>query len=523
MSLNSAILLLFVLPLAAAGCGTAPGVDGPGGAPPCDGPSTCASDPVPESVCLEHLAARRAMDGCGVFVIHPFFGGDDANPGTKDRPVRSVRRAIELARTGRGRVFLTDDAYQETVTLPSGVDIYGGFETAIGWERLRGLENPVHMMTKLVVGAPGLTALTVEPTRAGDTGAADGVSIIDHVLIKSSTHVGMVVRSGAAVEIIGSWIEATAGLRGDHGEEWPWPYQAATGPDGQYGEDACSAATVPGGARAVNPCEGGIPSFGGAGGEGLPDGAGDGEDGQPREASDPTAGRGGDGDAPGVHCQPGQVALHGDPGIPGEPGKGRGRIDETGWHPDRAGDGTRGTPGQGGGGGGGRRGGLAVCDVASKGGAGGGSGGAGGCGGRGGRGGENGQPSIGILALHAKVTVRDSTITVRDGGPGGDGGGPEDGGKGGRGLPGGAVGDGTWSCGGADGGDGGPGGRGGPGRGGDSIGVAYLDEDQLTLEAVTFELGLPGPGGTSWNWSGDEITGEDGIQVKTLRFPESQE
>ncbi|WP_438041130.1 hypothetical protein [Sorangium sp. So ce128] len=161
--------------------------------------------------------------------------------------------------------------------------------------------------------------------------------------------------------------------------------------------------------------------------------------------------------------------------------------------------------------------------MASKGGAGGGSGGAGGCGGRGGRGGENGQPSIGILALHAKVTVRDNTITARDGGPGGDGGGPEDGGKGGRGLPGGAVGDGTWSCGGADGGDGGPGGRGGPGRGGDSIGVAYLDEDQLTLEAVTFELGLPGPGGTSWDWSGEEITGEDGIQVETLRFPESQE
>ncbi|WP_236644579.1 hypothetical protein [Sorangium cellulosum] len=155
--------------------------------------------------------------------------------------------------------------------------------------------------------------------------------------------------------------------------------------------------------------------------------------------------------------------------------------------------------------------------MTTKGGAGGGSGGAGGCGGRGGRGGENGQPSIAILALHAEVTVRDSIITSDNGGPGGDGGLPEEGGKAGRGAPGGALGDGMWSC---QGGSGGPGGDGGPGRGGDSIGIAHLDEDQLTLEGVTFELGLPGPGGTSWEWSGEVITGEDGIAVETQRFPE---
>ncbi|KYF76338.1 hypothetical protein BE17_27000 [Sorangium cellulosum] len=64
------------------------------------------------------------------------------------------------------------------------------------------------------------------------------------------------------------------------------------------------------------------------------------------------------------------------------------------------------------------------------------------------------------------------------------------------------------------------GGYGGPGRGGDSIGIAYLDEDQLTLEGVTYGLGAPGKGGVSWNWSGDEVTAEDGIQVETQRFPE---
>ncbi|KYF74370.1 hypothetical protein BE17_31280 [Sorangium cellulosum] len=59
-----------------------------------------------------------------------------------------------------------------------------------------------------------------------------------------------------------------------------------------------------------------------------------------------------------------------------------------------------------------------------------------------------------------------------------------------------------------------------PGRGGDSIGIAYLDEDQLTLEGVTFELGPPGDGGVSWDVNGDEIRAEDGNAVETLRFPE---
>ncbi|WP_437909910.1 hypothetical protein [Sorangium sp. So ce327] len=67
---------------------------------------------------------------------------------------------------------------------------------------------------------------------------------------------------------------------------------------------------------------------------------------------------------------------------------------------------------------------------------------------------------------------------------------------------------------------GGHGGYGGPGRGGDVIGIAYLDEDQLALEGVTFELGLPGPGGTSWSHDGTMTTGEDGVAVETLRFPE---
>ncbi|WP_437765379.1 hypothetical protein WMF27_30280 [Sorangium sp. So ce281] len=361
----------------------------------------------------------------------------------------------------------------------------------------------------------------VEPASPSDTGAADGVSTLADMFLDGEGPISMLIETGTAVEIVRSEILADYGPSGPDGEEWPWPNRAATGPDGLYGGDACTAATVAGGPAVVNPCEGGAPSTGGKGGDGLPDGAEDGGAGAPAPTPDPTnSGRGGHADRETMGCHGGSPGSSGALGTVGAGGEGIGRISETGWEGDTAGEGGRGMPGQGGGGGGGRRGGLAVCGVASKGGAGGGSGGAGGCGGRGGRGGANGHPSIGIVALHAKLTVRDSLITARGGGPGGDGGPPERGGPGGRGAPGGAVGDGTWSCGGGGGGFGGEGGFGGPGRGGDSIGIAYRDEDQLTLEGVTFEIGPPGKGGISWNNDSSTTSGEDGIAVKTLRFPE---
>ncbi|KYF75434.1 hypothetical protein BE18_14100 [Sorangium cellulosum] len=512
MQATTAIYLSPALLLVVTGCGTAPGPDEPGGTP-CDGTSSCQGEPPPESVCLERLAADVWEDGCGVFVGGVWGSGDDANPGTKDKPVRTLQRGVELARTGRGRVFACADGFFGPLTLPSGVDLLGGFG-CVSWKRQPDTRSILQRsdMSDII--------LTVVPASDEDTGAADGESKIVDMILRTSGPIAMLVRSSTAVELIRSEVRTSYGWAGRDGEEWPGLNRAADGAHGMYGGDACSTATVPGGPAVVNQCEGGIPSVGGKGGDGLPDGAGDGDDGQPYATSDPIDGRGGAGDVPGINCEEGFYGIYGAPGAVGDPGEGIGRINDSGWEGDKAGDGGRGMPGQGGGGGGGRRGGLSACGVASKGGAGGGSGGAGGCGGKGGRGGRNGHPTIGIVALHAKLTVRDTVITTRAAGPGGDGGPPEQGGKGGRGAPGGAVGDGTWSCEGGNGGRGGDGGYGGPGRGGDAIGIAYLDEDQLTLEGITYALGPAGKGGVSWNHDGSMVVGRDGMQVETLRFPE---
>ncbi|WP_437760078.1 hypothetical protein [Sorangium sp. So ce1389] len=501
------VLALFVV----AGCGTAPIAGDPGGAP-CDAAS-CDDRAPPESVCLERLAADVLEDGCGVFVAGFFGSGDDANPGTKEKPVLTLQRGVELARAGRGRVFACNDGFFGPLTVPSGVDFIGGFN-CLDWTRQPGARALLQhdRRTREVL-------LIVEPAGAADTGAADGLSTFIDMDFFASSPIAILVRSDTAVDMTGGYIHASYGFGGPSGERYPGLNRAEDGANGMFGGDACSAETVAGGPAVVNLCEDGGPSVGGKGGDGLPSGAEDGADGQPVPMSDPTHGGGGKGGAPGVSCAHGHSGLPGDRGDVGAAGEGIGRISETGWEGGKASDGEPGKPGQGGGGGGGGQG-RTTCDVASRGGAGGGSGGAGGCGGRGGRAGANAHPSIGIVALHARVAVRGFVIETMDAGPGGDGGQPEDGGRAGRGAQGGALGDGTYGCDGGNGGEGGPGGYGGPGRGGDSIGIAYLDEDQLTVEGVIFELGPPGRGGTSWDRDGNMITGEAGNAVETLRFPD---
>ncbi|WP_441290716.1 hypothetical protein ACSRUE_09520 [Sorangium sp. KYC3313] len=508
MRKSTAATLILLLSPWATGCGTAPDVNDPG-VTPCEGTS-CEDEPPPESVCVEHVAADILDDGCGVFLAGNVGGGDDRNPGTKAKPVYTVARAIELARAGRGRVFLCNEGFiVEEIRVPSGVDLRGGFN-CWRWER-----DPLRPWTLFNHDRVFGPMVIVDPAGPEDTGAADGVSTLADLHIPSAGEVGVLVQSSTAVEILRSEISARGGYRGGAGEQWPT--RQPDGPDGMFGGDACLAAVVAGGPATVNQCERGLTSVGGKGGDGLPDSAEDGADGEPAYAS---PSRGGLGERDNRSCSDGFTGGSGAPGTQGAPGKGIGRLTETGWEGDTGGEGTWGTPGQGGGGGGGRWGGLARCGAASKGGPGGGSGGAGGCGGRGGRGGGNGHPSIGVLALHARVTVRDTKITADYGGNGGDGGEPQDGGRGGRGAPGGTLGDELGACFGGRGGQGGPGGFGGPGRGGDSIGVAYLDEDQLTLEGVTIEIGQPGVGGTSWDHDGSTTVGESGEAHETLRFPE---
>jgi hypothetical protein len=519
--------LSLLLPLAAFGCTSAPGVCDCRGAT-CDGTAACASPP--ESACIENLAAPipRAQEGCGVFADSS--NGNDDDPGTPDRPVKTLKHAIELARVGRGRVFACQSGYAEAVVLPSGIDLFGGFACFYDWIYAGSEGGATLQPERFSTDVP----LIIVPNRGEIKGIDDGVSTIaDIELATNETErfpgapsIGVLVQFGAVVEILRSSITSGTANSGAHGEDAYWD-RAEDGVYGLQGVPACSAAMVAGPAGVATACGGAAPRTSGTGGDGYATHGGDGHDGSPLPASNPTReGTGGEGQRADStqSCENGQNGRNGEPGTHGAAGSGHGWIDDTGWHVSETagGDGGHGAPGYGGGGGGGARGGPSVCGAGPQGGASGGSGGGGGCGGEGGKGGTNGGASIGIVALHAKLTVRGTKIKTGDPGPGGHGGRGQPGGYGNQGGPGGYAPEGTtgWDgCRGGFGGYGGYGGYGGGGAGGPSIGIAYLDEDQLTVEGVTFDLAPGGKGGPTADLGFGNV-GQEGLRAETVRFPQ---
>jgi hypothetical protein len=56
--------------------------------------------------------------------------GDDANPGTREMPVRTVSQGQQIASTtGLRDVYVAEGTYDENVNVVAGVDIYGGFSS----------------------------------------------------------------------------------------------------------------------------------------------------------------------------------------------------------------------------------------------------------------------------------------------------------------------------------------------------------------------------------------------------------
>ncbi|WP_437981245.1 hypothetical protein [Sorangium sp. So ce117] len=524
MKITAVAWVLVLSSPAALGCGAEPF------APPCAEGGTCDPEPSAapsEEECLEGLAALRVQAGCGVFASRAW--GDDSNPGTMDKPVKTLTRALALAPHARGRVFACTDAYTEAITLPSGIDLWGGF---VCWSRWRHYtEGATNKPANLASPDAGGPPITVVAALGDGEGATDGVStIVDmHVQHERRLHsdrssIAMRLQPGAVVEVLRSVIEADRGGSGEAGQDAVYvDPQPAYGEIGAIGRDACSAATVAG-APAVTTVCGDMVSTGGKGGDGAPDRGGDAEDGKPLTAPNPReAGLGGAGAKDGAPCADGRRGDDGAPGEPGAAGYG-GRLTEAGWEGVPGRQGGTGAPGQGGGGGGGAPGGRSACGNAALGGASGGSGGGGGCGGSGGRGGGAGGASIAIFA-HAgsKLTLRETRVITGQGGYGGRGGEGQMGGQGVQGGPPGQPPDqgGEHACRGGYGGWGGTGGYGGGGAGGPSIGIAYADDEQLTLDRVTFEIGEGGPGGIAdvEDETRDKANrGSDGFAAETMRF-----
>lgn len=423
--------------------------------------------------------------------------GDDSNPGTMDKPKKTIGAGILAAVAQNKRdVLISEGDYVENVTLVDGISLHGGYRASENWKRYPGAYATV------LGGTVTLTATDIaSPTRVSQmlfvskSGSKPGEHSIGAWLANCSQALVFeqcAFRAGSGA----------AGAVGKNGQDGASGGAGGTGGNGcENGGLVCEhCSQPPQGAAGTSVC-------GRTGGAGGAPGLGD----QPGKAgSDGCCTT--PGGAGGPPRQPGQQGLNGANGADGSNGVGGQAYPillPTGILVGAGQDGAPGGHGNGGGGGGGGGGNPQGC--IDYGGAGGGGGG-GGCGGEAGTGGGPGGSSVAVVAWQCQAKFIKCTFQTSAGGNGGAGGSGGNGGVGGVGGNGGGGHEGSGPGGkGGNGGKGGRGGHGGGGAGGSSIAILCQGPSVPFLSSPTFLLGEPGKGGASLG-----SPGEDGLKAETL-------
>ena len=466
-------------------------------------------------LCIPSESKEPVADFCGVFVSSS-LGADDlaADRGTRAKPYKSISAALMKADVTR--VYACAESFTETVTISTGVDLYGGLDCTswvyVGASKKTALTAPAEKIPLTLGNATGSAHVEDFAITAVAAKAPGGSSIA--VVAKGST------ASLTRCDLLSG--EGKTGKDGDAGD--PNGMSAAAGTAGNNGADACGGDPVngnPGGVAVANMC-GGIDtvSVGGKGGNGDVASGNSGSVGQTgmfgaAGTGEPAAGAWSCGSA-----EPNGQGDNGNDGAPGDSGPGAagvGSLSPKGYTGTSGQTGMPGAPGQGGGGGGGAKGGL-VCP-ANGAGASGGSGGAGGCAGKPGSGGAAGGASIALVSHQATVTLTDCTLTAGSGGSGGKGGNLQPGGSGGKAGAGGTGKNGSNdSCDGGKGGKGGNGGSGGGGLGGHSLAVAFSGTPVTKLGETILMPGMKGAGGMGGSNTMTNA-GADGVSAAEQKFP----
>jgi hypothetical protein len=454
-------------------------------------------------------------------------GGDDTDEGTRERPLKTIRAAMELLRADAGAgittLYLAQGTYDEDqIVVDRPVSLqgsYGGLSRE--WQRKR------EYLTHLDAGPTGLAVMGL--------GEGSGVKV-EWVTITSanattpgSASIAMRVLGTRGLVLNNTTLVAGQGGAGEPGANGD---AGTNGPDGGAGFPGTGVEPGNGGGAPLHRC-GEANHSGGSGRSGGRFGAGSmGNPGNPDGGT-----RGGIAGTQGTaqpqgqlsyyceagHGQEGTAGSSGSAGDAGPSGSGLGEVRGGTWVPSPQGRGGAGSPGTAGaGGGGGGSGGACEEGQAGNtpptnqagGGGGSGGGGGGGCGGQEGQGGGAGGASIALLLIDSTIQAGNITLNTRGaghGGPGGEGGNGGQGGLGGPGADGGAILSGSLyndknytsfggkGAKGGNGGNGGHGGHGGGGAGGPSVGVWCSNGGVFTTEGVTIteRLGPAGDGGTS--------------------------
>jgi CARDB len=456
-----------------------------------------------------------AVDGNASKAIFAAPTGNDASPGTRGQPKRTLAGAIAAAGP-QGKSVYAAGAFPERLDVANGVSVYGGY--AADWSRSQAAASET-----LITGAQ--TANRVEAALASATTAPTTLQLLA-LAPRSGTGPGT---SSYGLRAIGSpglvleYLRVTAGS-GTAGAAGAAGANGRPGGAGQRGKPGNHNGSTPDGAGGF----GGTSPVGRTGGGGGRGGysTAAGQAGSPGLDPPDTSGRprvggsggpGGPGGASGNPGRAGGPGQNGDSGVKGRDGTvgSGGSMAAAIWTTAPGGGGLDGTNGHGGGGGGGGGGQTGITVIDGRG-DGGGGGGGGGEGGRGGLGGKGGGGSFGIVLLDSTgAVISNSMVTAGKGGAGGGGGAGGRPGAGGPRGPGldrntGEIGAGAR---GGLGGVGGLGGNGGGGAGGPSVAL-YVIGSTITSSGNTLRSGAGGAGGR-----GAGASGAAGIASAQLTVP----
>jgi hypothetical protein len=438
--------------------------------------------------CVPSEAGGAVGAECGIFVSSSL--GDDGNDGKQDKPVASIKKALEIAGNSPIYVCTEETPYGVDVLIESAVEMYGGVDCANGWvydaakpTRIATAAGQITMRIKGVTGAVRIEDFDLTAANAVEDGGSS---------------VGMFVANSMDVTLRRVNITAGTGVDGADAVLVPFPAgdfpnQAAL--NGNAADDPDTAANLGGAAKPCNCPAAAGETTGGKGGDEVAAPGQAGEDGLPNFG-------GGTGGLP-DDCSP--ADSKGNAATPTPDAAGAmvlGTIDpELGWVPQPGAGDAHGKAGQGGGGGAGGPNNVGA----------GGGGGCGGCGGKGGPGGQGGGASIALLALDSTVTTEGGTFTAQLAGAGGDG----DVGQAAQ-LIFGFGGDST--SGGCDGGNGGlgaPGAPGGGGAGGVSAAIVAKGGKPVVTGTDLVADAAAAPAGLG---AGADNNGEIGVTQDTLEL-----
>lgn len=456
-------------------------------------------------------------DAYAVFVASTSAGtnadagpGPDASPdggislGSMANPAPTVSQGIALAvASGKSRVYVCGGQYTESVSVTSGVSLYGGFScaqspSAASWHwtaattsvRAPSLANAMSPVYALSIEAPGPSIVIEDlafsaPDAEGQDSAGNGLSSIA-VFVDASTVNFVRVTLSAGNGARG--LDGVTGVRRADGTILATNYQPVGTPS-QPSVAPAGAFYTPGSIVCNYEDPAGIPLTpdSSAGGGETPPWGGNGTSNPPPVVTSSTpASHDGIGIPNAANSAGPDVGEDGPARPPGAAAMNSGSLTSKGWTPSAGGDGPAGQPGQGGG---------AIyiecpdgstCPPSV-------GGGSGGCGGAGGTGGGGGGSSIALLSLASTVTLSASNLVAHSGGSGGQGGNGQVGQGGGSGYN-------TFGGASAAGGNGAGGSGGAGGSAGLSVGILYLQSAVPTFSStdtvITYgTAGTAGAGG----------------------------